>query len=282
MLSPAVEQLIDLALQEDLAYGDLTTESLFSKEHTSTAVIAVRHPAIVSGIELAQKIFNRIDPALRCEACVEDGAAVIAGVPLLKVAGSTISMLKAERLVLNFLQHLSGIATLTYQYVGAISGTTTRITHTRKTTPGLRALEIEAVKHGGGESHRFSLSHAVLLKDNHIQAAGGITQAVEKIRQHVGHTVKIEVECDTLQQVEEALKAGIDLLLIDNMDLPTTEKAVHLAKGKALIEASGGIRLNTVLGVARLGVDIISTSQITMNAMPVDIGLDFQPETVCC
>ncbi len=275
MLSPAVEQLINLALNEDLAYGDITSEPLFTRGQQSQADIAVRQSAVVSGLTVAQAVFHRVDPNLKVTLKSEDGAAVTPGTAILSVSGETRSMLKAERLALNFLQHLCGIATMTYQYVGAISGTRARITHTRKTTPGLRSLEIQAVIHGGGSPHRNSLSQAVMLKDNHIQAAGGIRGAVERIRHTLGHTTLIEVECDTLDQVAEAVEAGAHVILLDNMDLKTLEAAVKAVNFRAVTEASGGVTLNSVLDIARTGVAVISTSQITLGAPPVDIGLDF-------
>lgn len=276
MMQAAIESLIDLALAEDLAYGDITTDNLFSSEQMAKATFQCRQPAVISGIKPACRVFEKIDERIRCTPLMDNGTEVTSGTPVMTVEGPVTAILKGERLALNFLQHLSGIATLTYQFVGAVSGLGTRITHTRKTTPGLRALEVQAVLDGGGSPHRFSLSHAVLIKDNHIRAAGSVTQAVEAIRRHVGHTVCIEVECDTLDQVAEALSAGVDLLLLDNMSLPVLKEAVQKAKGRAKTEASGGVTLRSVLDIAKTGVDIISTSQITMSAPAVDIGLDFE------
>ncbi len=276
MFSPLTSKLIRLSLLEDLAFGDITSDSLFSAETIASAGIVMRQPAIVSGIQVAQEIFHQVDADVQCEVLVQNGDAVVAGTPLLRLNGSVKSILKGERLALNFLQHLSGIATLTYQFVGAVSGTGAQITHTRKTVPGLRDLEIQAVLHGGGSPHRKSLSHAVLLKDNHIRAHQNIQSAVNKIRQSAGHTTRIEVECDTLDQVKESLEAGVDLVLLDNMDLPTLQEAVKLCTGKAITEASGGVTLSNVLEIARTGVNIISTSKITLGASAVDIGLDFQ------
>lgn len=276
MLSPAVESLIDLALREDLAYGDITTDSLFTRSELAKGYIIANQSAVISGLDVAQRVFERIDPHLTCTPLIQNGEAVTPGSYVMTIEGLAASILKGERLALNFLQHLSGIATLTYQFAGAIQGTKAKITHTRKTIPGLRGLEIQAVLHGGGSPHRFSLSHAVLIKDNHIQAIGSVRAAVDKVRQSVGHTVRIEVECDTLEQVDEALASNVELLLLDNMNISTLEEAVKKANGKAILEASGGVTLSTVLDIAKTGVDIISTSQITMSAPAVDLGLEFK------
>ena len=275
LVSLPADVLLDLALNEDLAYGDITTDNLFSSETLASAQIVSRQSAILSGSRIAKTVFGKIDSRVDVQFDLEDGAAMTAGTVIASLSGPVSGILKAERLALNFLQHLSGVATLTYQYVGAVSGTGTQITHTRKTIPGLRELEIEAVVHGGGSPHRKSLSHAALIKDNHIHAAGGILQAVAKLRKAVGHTVRMEVECDTLAQVDEALEAGADIVLLDNMSIAMLEEAVKKAKGKAITEASGGITLSSVLEIAQTGVDIISTSQITLSAPAIDIGLDF-------
>jgi nicotinate-nucleotide pyrophosphorylase (carboxylating) len=276
MLAPPVERLMDLALLEDLAYGDITTENLFSGQETTTAYLHVRQSAVISGTQIAKTVFEKVDSRITCTINVPDGEPVTAGTTIMTLEGPTASILKAERLALNFLQHLSGIATLTYQFAGAISGTKAKITHTRKTIPGLRHLEIEAVVHGGGSPHRSSLSHAVLIKDNHIQALGSIEKAVAKIRQSVGHTSRLEVECDTLDQVDEALTAGVDIILLDNMSIPMLKEAVKKIKGQAIIEASGNVTLSNVMEIANTGVDFISTSQITLSTTAVDLGLDFE------
>lgn len=275
MLPLSVSQLIDSALQEDLGYGDLTSESIFPASQTAQGIIHTRQPAVISGLGIAQAVFHRVDPALKCHPHVNNGDTVVSGDPVLTLTGAVQSILKAERTALNFLQRLCGIATLTYQFSGAISGTKAKITHTRKTTPGWRYLEVEAVLHGGGAPHRQSLSHAVLIKDNHIEACGSITQAIAKAREHIGHTVKIEVECDTLEQVDEAVSSRADVILLDNMPINTLTEAVKRIDGRATTEASGGVTLSNVLDIARTGVDIISTSQITLSAPAVDLGLDF-------
>lgn len=275
MLAPPADRLLQLALEEDLAHGDITTEPLFTAGEQTTAHLTARQSAIISGVEIAREVFAQVDSRLTTVILAQDGEAVTSGTVIMEVSGSTASILKAERLALNFLQHLSGVATLTYQFVGAVAGTETKILHTRKTTPGLRALEIAAVQHGGGYPHRSSLAEAVLIKDNHIAAAGSVSAAVTKIRQAVGANTRIEVECDTLDQVEEAIAAGADMVLLDNMPLKILKEAVKLCKGKVLTEASGGVTLKTVWDIAKTGVDYISTSQITLSAPAVDIGLDF-------
>ncbi len=276
LLTPELA-LIDLALAEDLAFGDITTDPLFSPESQCRAQVAVRQAGVVSGLTAAQTVFEKVDPLVKVCLRVQDGDRVEKGTVLLSLDGPTASVLKAERLALNLLQHLSGIATLTAQYVEALAGTEAKITHTRKTIPGLRSWAIQAVLHGGGMPHRKSLSHAVLIKDNHIQAAGSIATAVATIRKTVGHTVRIEVECDTLAQVREALEAQVDVILLDNMDLETLALAVKAIDGQAITEASGGVTLATVRAIAETGVDVISTSQITLSAPALDIGLDFLP-----
>ncbi len=274
LLTPP-KQIIESALSEDLSYGDITTDSIFTGTELAVAEIRSRQSAVISGLAVAERVFEQVDPRIRFEATCEDGQPVPPNTPIIQLQGPTMSILKAERVALNFLQHLSGIATLTYQFMGVISQTKAKITHTRKTIPGLRELEIQAVVDGGGVPHRFSLSHAVLIKDNHILASGSISRAVERVRSHIGHTVKIEVECDTLEQVYEALSMGVDLILLDNMPIETLQEAVHQVAGRAVLEASGGITLKTVLAVAQTGVDFISTSQITMSAPAADMGLDF-------
>jgi nicotinate-nucleotide pyrophosphorylase (carboxylating) len=274
-LPSLVDTLIDLALAEDLAYGDLTSDNLFLPDKTVQAFMVSRDPAVVSGLVAAQHVFIKLDPHLICTLLVEDGDKVTPGTRLMQIEGALLSILKGERTALNLLQHLSGVATLTYQFMGAMAGTRAKITHTRKTTPGLRSLEIQAVLDGGGFPHRKSLSHAVMLKDNHLAAlTGGIIQAVHQLRDRIGHTVKIEVECDTLTQVDDALTAGADILLLDNMSTPTLAEAVSRARGRAITEASGGITLSNVAAIARTGVDYISTSQLTLSAPAMDIGLD--------
>ena len=272
---PPADRLIEAALEEDLAYGDVTSDNLFDTHHTSLAIMRVKQPAVMSGLSIAARVFETVDASLRVTLLHQDADCVSKHTEVMRIEGSTLSLLKAERLALNFVQHLSGIATLTYQYASTISQTQAKITHTRKTIPGLRLLERQAVMDGGGSLHRASLSSAALIKDNHIQAHGSVQSAVARLRQAVGHTVKIEVECDTLAQVEAALEAGADIIMLDNMTLEQMQSTVSLINKRAIVEASGGITLKSVLAVAQTGVDIISTSEITLSAPAVDVGLDF-------
>lgn len=275
-LSTTVYNLIDLALAEDLAQGDITSDTLFEPERYAVANVTTRQSAVISGIPVAQEVFQRVDSRIIANPLVDDGDKVPPKTTLMVVEGPLVSILKAERVALNFLQHLCGVATLTFQFVGTVTGTGTQVLHTRKTIPGLRELEIKAVVDGGGVPHRRSLGDAVLIKDNHIKACGSIAEAVQKIRRTLEGGVRIEVECDTLDQVQEALEAGADMLLLDNMDIATLTSAVAMAKGKAVTEASGGVTLRNAMTIAKTGVDYISTSQITLSTVAVDIGLDFQ------
>lgn len=275
LMNPPVDRLIEAAMEEDLAYGDVTSDNLFDAQHTSVAVMRVKQPAVMSGLSVAQRVFDKVDSALAVTLLHQDGDCVSKDTVVMRIEGPTLSLLKAERLALNFVQHLSGIATLTYQYASTISQTQAKITHTRKTIPGLRSLERQAVIDGGGSPHRSSLSAAALIKDNHIQAFGSVQAAVARLRESVGHTVKIEVECDTIAQVEAALEAKADIIMLDNMTIEQMQSAVSLINKRAVVEASGGITLRSVLAVAQTGVDILSTSDITLSAPAVDVGLDF-------
>ena len=273
-LEPAVETLIRQALEEDLGHGDMTTDLLPELFRPGTGWIVSRQSGIVSGLEIAETVFRLVDPRLEITFSANNGERMGIDKKLIKIAGPVSSMLKAERVALNFLQHLSGIATETRKFVDAIADSKSLITDTRKTTPGLRLLEKRAVVHGGGRPHRFNLSSAVMLKDNHIEAVGSITHAVNLLRQQISHTAKIEVEADTLAQAKEALDAGADIILLDNMTLEQLKEAVILIDSKAITEASGGVTLETVAAIAKTGVDYISTSRITLGAPPIDIALD--------
>lgn len=278
MLAPDILMLLDMALREDLAYGDCTSENLFQPSDMARAHVVSRQETVVSGLAVAQALFHQVDSQLVFTPCVQDGQFVAPKTRLATVQGSVVSLLKAERVALNILQHLCGVATTTYQLVQAVSGTTSHITHTRKTLPGLRALQIQAVLDGGGTPHRKSLSHAAMIKDNHVAAAGGIDAAVATLRAKVGHTVRIEVECDTLAQVDEALTAGADVILLDNMSPEILKQAIQRIGTQAITEASGGVTLQTVRALAETGVQYISTSQMTLSAQAIDIGLDFESE----
>ena len=271
-----VEHLVAAALAEDLGQaGDITTDSIVPRELRSQARIVARKQGVIAGLPLAEASFKALDPACSFELTVEDGAKVAAGDTVALVAGKTRALLSAERVALNFLGRLSGIATLTAAYVAAVKGTQARIVCTRKTTPGLRALEKYAVRAGGGANHRFGLYDAVLVKDNHIAAAGGVAPALERVFAGNRHLAKVEVEVDTLSQLEEALRFPVDAVLLDNMDVATLRQAVALVQGRVLTEASGAVNLETVRGIAEAGVDLISVGALTHSAPCLDLGLDW-------
>jgi len=272
--------LIRLALAEDGAEADVTTLSTVPIDEQTRANIISRQAGVIAGLAVAVATFRELDNRVSVESLVEDGAVVQPGQVLSRISGPARSILSAERVALNFLGHLSGIATLTAQCVRALEGTETRILDTRKTTPGLRSLEKEAVRIGGGQNHRFNLSDGVLIKDNHIKSAGGITQAISLARRQAPHLLKIEVECETLTDVQEALEAGAEVILLDNMPVETMFNAVELIRStsrKVLIEASGSIGTNPVklAAVAATGVDFISLGAITHSAPQFDVSLEF-------
>jgi nicotinate-nucleotide pyrophosphorylase (carboxylating) len=267
------------ALAEDLGLaGDVTANALIPADAVSGAVMALREDGCIAGLPLAAAAFRALDPGMEVAAQVEEGAFAGAGTAIVRLSGKTRAILSAERVALNLIQHLSGVATATRRFVEAVAGTNAKIVCTRKTTPGLRAFEKYAVRAGGGANHRFGLFDAVLIKDNHIAAAGSVTAAIERARAAVGHMVKIEVEVDTLAQLDEALRQPVDAVLLDNMALGELKAAVALAKAARpgiLTEASGGVRLETVRGIAETGVDMISVGALTHSVKALDIGLDF-------
>jgi nicotinate-nucleotide pyrophosphorylase (carboxylating) len=267
---------VEAALREDLRSGDITTEALIPTHLRGRAAMNFRVDGVVCGLTLAQIAFQTLDPDAKIEVLVEEGGKVVAGSPVLFVEASGRALLSAERVALNFAQRLSGIATLTSKFVAATEGTKAKIADTRKTTPGLRLLEKYAVRCGGGSNHRFALDDLILIKDNHIALCGGISQAVERARERIGHAVKIEVECDTLIQVEEAVAARADILLLDNMGPEVLKQAVEIIGGRALAEASGGVNLDTVRAIAQSGVDLVSVGALTHGARSLDIGLDVE------
>jgi nicotinate-nucleotide pyrophosphorylase (carboxylating) len=273
----AVETLIELALQEDLGAGDWTTDSLIPPDHQSRGAILAQAEGILCGVEIAKWVFQRLDSAMRFADALTDGARLAPDVRVLTIEGNTRALLKAERTALNFLQHLSGIATRTRQFVDAVAGTGAQIVDTRKTTPALRLLEKYAVRVGGGRNHRVGLYDGILIKDNHLAALGGdIAEAVRRARQHAHHLLAVEVECTTLEQVKQAVAAGADSILLDNMPLETLREAVRLAKGRVrFLEASGGITLETVRAVAETGVDYISVGALTHSAPILPMHLEF-------
>ena len=266
--------LVESALREDLRSGDITTMALIPDALRGVAAMNFRVAGVVCGLQLAKIAFETLDSDAKVEILASESQKVSAGDTVLRVEASARAILSAERVALNFAQRLSGIATLTAQFVAQTDGAKAKIADTRKTTPGLRLLEKYAVKCGGGSNHRFALDDLILIKDNHIALCGGISQAVERARNFAGHAVKIEVECDDLTQVEEAVKARADIILLDNMNPETLKRAVEIIGGRALAEASGGVNLETVRAIAHSGVEIISVGALTHGAKSLDIGLD--------
>jgi nicotinate-nucleotide pyrophosphorylase (carboxylating) len=269
-----IEELIGPFLREDIGFVDLTSTIMIDATTDGTFDVNAREDIVVAGLDVAGAVFRRCEPNCTYEPRVKDGDHVKDGTTLARVSGKARGLLTAERTALNILQHLSGIATLTSKYVKEIEGTNATLIDTRKTTPGLRALEKHAVTCGGGRNHRLALDGGVLVKDNHIAVCGGLTAAIQRAKSKVPTLTKVQVECDNLDQVKEALKAGAESLLLDNMSPDTMRQAVELVQGQITLEASGGITLDTVRAKAESGVDLISTGKITQSAPSVDIGLD--------
>jgi len=261
-------------LDEDIMEGDLSTQGLFSEKDWERAWIQAKENGVVAGLELAKMVFQEVDPTCQVQLLVKDGSQVKRGDVLLEIEGSMQSLLAAERLALNLLQRLSGIATLTKQYVDQVADLPVRIVDTRKTTPGLRGLEKYAVLMGGGHNHRFGLYDAAMIKDNHIKAAGSITNAVRTLRDRLPHTTKIEVEVESLEQVMEALEVQADIIMLDNMNTELMKKAVEMIGSRAIVEASGGVNLETVRSIALTGVDVISVGALTHSVKALDISMD--------
>jgi nicotinate-nucleotide pyrophosphorylase (carboxylating) len=272
-----IDRVVDTALEEDLAAGDLTTEACIDAGTRAVAHAVARKPMVVAGGPVFARVFTRVDPSLEISMVAAEGARVEAGSRLWTVRGRARSILMGERTALNLVQRMCGIATVTSSYVSAVApGATTRVTDTRKTTPGLRALERYAVRAGGGKNHRDHLGSAVLIKDNHVAACGGVTEAIRRARERAPHTCRIECEVDSLEQLAQALAAGADIVLLDNMSTADVAEGVRLAKGKALVEASGGITLPRITELSQAGVDAISVGALTHSAPAADIGLDFE------
>lgn len=272
----AVDDLVRRALLEDIGPGDITTEATIPPDKTCTAVIIAKEAGILCGQEVAEAAFRAMDPRLTYEVLVPEGSEITPGQGVARISGSARSVLMAERVALNFLQRMSGIATTTRKLAEAIKYYHARLVETRKTTPGLRMVEKYAVRVGGGLNHRYGLHDAILIKDNHIAVAGGVRQAVVAARKVSSHTSRVEVECETLEQVQEALEAGADIILLDNMDVETMKKAVEMVAGKAILEASGGITAATLADVAKTGVDIISMGALTHSVKSLDLSLEVQ------
>ena len=274
MITPRTDHLIDLALEEDLGLGDLTSRAIFSPRHRSRAVIEARAPLVVCGLAVAARVFARVDPALRAEPLLADGAGVRPGDRVMRVEGPTASLLAAERTALNFLQRLSGVATRARAFADAVAGTGVRVVDTRKTIPGWRALEKAAVRCGGCANHRSSLGEHVLIKDNHVAAAGSIGRAVAAARRAAPHVARVEVEAGSLVQVRAGLRAGADVILLDNLSPARVAQAVRLIAGRALVEVSGGITLANIRDYALPGVDVISVGALTHSAPAADLSLE--------
>lgn len=277
MITPRTDLLIDLALEEDAGLGDVTSRAIFPRTHRSRAVIDAKQPLVLCGVEVAARVFARLDPALKVRVLARDGQRLKPGALALRVEGSTASILTAERTALNFLQRLSGIATQAARYAAAVQGTGVRIVDTRKTTPGWRALEKYAVRTGGCFNHRSALGEQVLIKDNHIAAAGSLARAVQRCRTAASHGAKIEVEAKTLAEVRAAVRAGADIILLDNMTPPQVDAAVKVVAGRALIEVSGGVTFATLRDYARPGVGLISIGALTHSVAAADLSLDLRP-----
>lgn len=268
-----VHRLICCALEEDVGAGDVTTAAALTGQESGTARAVAKADMVLAGIDVFRQTFLLLDPEIQFTHCLEDGCAIKRGEILAEISGKLASILTAERTALNFLQRMSGIATMTRQYVVAVSGTPTRILDTRKTVPGLRILDKYAVKVGGAQNHRFALYDGVLIKDNHITAAGGVTPAIQRARQKISHTLKIEVEVKNIGEVREALAAGADAVMLDNMTLEAMSEAVRLIGGRIPVEASGNVTLANVRQIAETGVDYISVGALTHSVAAADISL---------
>jgi nicotinate-nucleotide pyrophosphorylase (carboxylating) len=276
-LDSTPSRLLDLALAEDIGGGDVTSALTVPSGRQARGTLLAKAAGVISGLDVAGEVFRRVDPAISFTPLLADGDAVAAMTPIATVEGPARSLLSAERVALNLLQRLSGVATVTARYVAAVSGTRARIVDTRKTTPGLRALEKAAVRHGGGHNHRFGLTDGVLIKDNHLVAIGGadrVARAVALARQGAPHTLRIEIEVTTLDELVQALAAGADVVLLDNMEVAALREAVAMTGGRALLEASGGVTLESVTAIAATGVDLISVGALTHSAPALDISLD--------
>ena len=272
----AVDALLQASLDEDLAAaGDITSSSVISASAVSTASIVARQQGVVAGLEESLRAFRLLDPSVSTEAHAADGDVVAAGTAIATVTGTSRSVLAAERTCLNLIGHLSGIATATHRLVSAVAHTRATVVDTRKTTPGLRALEKYAVRAGGGANHRFGLYDAILIKDNHIAAGGGVAATVRAARLSAGHTVKIEVEIEDIEQLEDAITSGADIVMLDNMTTDELSTAVAATDGRCLLEASGGVTAETIVAVAESGVDLVSVGWITHSAPGWDVALDF-------
>ncbi|MCG8551544.1 MAG: carboxylating nicotinate-nucleotide diphosphorylase [Desulfobacterales bacterium] len=267
------EQIIRLALFEDACLGDVTTESIFLHPQETTGIIVAKEDFILAGVDVAKKVFHAVDPSMACKIHFNDSDTIKKDDIIFTITGDIRSLLTSERVALNFLQRLSGIATLTRKFVTALDNPKVRLVDTRKTTPGWRKIEKDAVRAGGGYNHRFALYDGILIKDNHIAAAGSIAAAVFHVRARVSHLMKIEVEVSDLDQVQQALEVRADVIMLDNMDIDTMAKAVKLISKRAVVEASGNVSLHTLNAIAGTGVDVISCGALTHQAVSVDLSM---------
>jgi nicotinate-nucleotide pyrophosphorylase (carboxylating) len=268
-----IDRIISTALDEDIHTGDITTQALQLVPRRVSGFLKAKEEMVVCGLQVAERVFKALDSGVVFSSEYTDGDRVPSGTILATFTGDAALLLQGERVALNLMQRMSGVATLTSRYVQAVAGTKARIVDTRKTTPGLRVLEKYAVRVGGGINHRTGLYDGVLIKENHIVAAGGITEAISRARSYISHTLKIEIETESLEDVREALAAGADIIMLDNMDIKTMEEAVMIIAGRSLVEASGGVNLSTVRAIAETGVDIISVGALTHSAPSMDISM---------
>lgn len=268
-----LDRLIENALLEDIHTGDITTQAVVPGKRAATARLIAKEDLVQAGLFVAERVFKRLDSDVLFTALIQEGAHAVKGDVLATLQGNAADLLMGERVALNLLQRLSGIASLTASYVAAVQGTKARIVDTRKTTPGLRELEKHAVRVGGGINHRTGLYDGILIKENHIAAAGGISEAIRRARAYIPHTLKIEIETENLEQVDEALGAGADIIMLDNMSLVDMRSAVAAIAGRAVIEASGGVNLESVRAIAETGVDIISVGALTHSPRAMDISM---------
>lgn len=268
-----IDTIIELALFEDSGHGDITTESILSEPFKGKGVIVAKQDFVVAGLDIAKRVFKKLDPGCICSTPFSDGDEIENGSIVFKVDGDLVALLKGERVALNFMQRMSGIATLTRQYINKLDRDDVRLTDTRKTTPGLRAIEKDAVRAGGASNHRLSLYDGILIKDNHIAVAGSIKSAVKSVRTRVSHLMKVEVETTTLDEVQEALNAGVEVIMLDNMSYDDMARAVKLINKRAVVEASGNVSLDTINQIAATGVDVISCGALTHQARSIDLSM---------
>jgi len=271
-----IEEHVISALKEDIGFGDISTDYVEADGKNLKAIMNFREEGVLCGINIVRKVFEILDKNLKIELLFKDGDKIAKGQDVATIEGNARAILTGERLALNYVQRMSAIATLTAKYQEVLKPYKANISETRKTTPNFRVFEKYAIKIGGATPHRFSLCDCVMLKDNHIAICGGIAEAVSKVRKHISHTHKIEVETDTLEQVKEAVECGVDIIMFDNMTLDTMKNAIKIIDGRAIVEASGNINMKTLEEIAQIGVDVISTSAITAKAGTLDIGLDIK------